>query len=246
MNIAIVVALREEEAAVQTALAALPAVLRGRVSVHRGGMGWEQARQAAIQAAQVPGVGMVCSSGFSGGLIDGLEAGMLVLAERIIALPPTTASFASIKIEKPMPVKDDALANAARALKAANIPYFGGQIATAREPVLKSEDKRMVGVGMQAVAVDMEAAAVAVAARDQGLPVFAMRAISDTVADTLPPEVAGFLDASGKVKMGSVALFAMKGPANMSVLMRLKANAEKAAATLTAAWAAVLPELLAE
>ncbi|MCW8129221.1 MAG: hypothetical protein KIS92_02445 [Planctomycetota bacterium] len=243
-RIGIVVALREEDAAVRAAIDALPEAQRVRVKLARGGMGWKAAEAAATQLAAVPGVRLLCSSGFSGALQDGLEAGSLVLAERVVALPPTTASFASNKIEKPVPVHENALAEAARALMAAGLAYRGGQLATAREPVLKSQDKRMLGLGLQAVAVDMECAAVAYAARNRSLGTFALRAISDTVNDDLPPEVATFLDENGQVKMGNVAKFAMKGPSNVGTLMKLKSNAEKASAALAAGWKAVLPALL--
>lgn len=243
-RIGIVVALREEDAAVRAAIDALPEEQRVRVKLARGGVGWKAADAAAMQLASVPGVKLLCSSGFSGALQEGLEAGSLVLAERILALPPTTASFASNKIEKPMPVQDQALADAARALKDAGFAYRGGQIATSREPVLKSQDKRMLGLGLQSIAVDMEAAAVAQVARGRSLGVFALRSISDAVSEDLPAEIAGFLDENGQVKMGSVAKFAMKGPTNVTVLMKLKGNADKAAAALTAAWKVVLPALL--
>ena len=88
----------------------------------------------------------------------------------------------------------------------------------------------------------MESYAVAQAAAGR-CPVFALRAVSDAVTDALPPEVAGFLDANGDVRMGKVTRFMLGGPRNIRTLMELKSRSDKAAASLTAAWKAVWPAL---
>lgn len=242
--IGIVSALKEEEAAVRAAVDALPEALRARVKTARGGLGWDMAEKAAKELAATPGIALLCSTGFSGGLVDGLEPGALCMAERLLPLPPTTASFASNKIDLPMATNVAAYAAAQAALNAAGLAFRPGLAVTVREPVLKAQEKRFLGMQLKAETVDMESAAVAVAARAASLPSLVMRAISDTVNDDLPPEIAGFLDQSGQLKMGTVAKFAFKNTANVGLLMKLKANADKAAATLTTAWKVVLPALL--
>lgn len=242
--IGIVSALKEEEAAVRAAVDALPEAQRARVKTARGGLGWDMAEKAAKELAATPGLALLCSTGFSGGLVDGLEPGMLCMAERLLPLPPTTASFASNKIDQPLAVNTTACAPALAALKAAGLACRCGMAVTVREPVLQGQEKRFLGMSLKAETVDMESAAVATIARDGKLPVLVLRAISDTVNDDLPPEIAGFLDQSGQLKMGTVAKFAFKNTANVGLLMKLKANADKAAAALTAAWKVVLPALL--
>ena len=110
--------------------------------------------------------------------------------------------------------------------------------------VAGAEDKRNLAAKYHALAVDMESFAMAAALKGRAAFVV-LRAVSDGVADELPPEAGSFLDEKGAVRMGKVLRFASRRPRNLKTLWRLKANAGKAAAGLTAAWKAVwpLPEL---
>ncbi len=73
------------------------------------------------------------------------------------------------------------------------------------------------------------------------MDVLAVRVVSDSVLDELPPEVGGFLDENGSVRVAHVARYAMGGPRNMKTLWELKARTDKAAASLGAAWKVLWP-----
>jgi len=243
-HIAIVVALREELDALSAAVQTLAEPLRTRVRVSQGGIGLEAATKAAESAVLVPGLMLLCSSGFSGGCSEAAAVGTVVLADSICTLPPPTASFASYKIRPPVLVDEAAAKKARQALQAVGLPFHCGPLVVASTPVLQGADKRAVGLAFRALAVDMECGAVEQVARTHSIPFLALRAISDGVQDDLPEEIGEFLDQDGSVRLGKVTRFAFKHPKNVGVLLKLKDHAAKASAALTLAWQAVLPELL--
>ena len=138
--------------------------------------------------------------------------------------------------------KTNAMAEAA--MKKKGIPCRVGTLASVARPLFNSEEKRVLGRTLNALAVDMESAAVARVAAEHGRAFFALRAISDTVDENLPSEVSDFLDETGEVRSGKVLKFAFHGPKNVRELWKLKRHSDQAALALQGAWKAVLPAFL--
>jgi len=230
MLAAIVTALKEELAAVS---AAVPDEDRSGVVLLRGGVGCDAASRAAQRlTAEANTFRWVCSSGFSGGLIDGLEVGDIVIATQAIS---SEAETVDMKLGR---ISTDLIA---AELKKAGVRFHFGATLTVRAAVTRTEDKRELGRKHGAIAVDMEAHSLLTGC-GSARPL-SIRVISDTVNDALPPEVAEFLDEQGNVRMGKVARFMLGGPSNMKTLMALKKRSDIAAASLTKAWRAVWPML---
>lgn len=224
-KLAIITALKEEHSAISAALKGQP------VTVVRAGVGCEAAARATRELLSANAPKLICFSGFCGGLNDALAVGDVVLSSTLRSAP--------LNATYPVDLGFDLQALCA-ALQAAAIPNHLGTIVTVSQPVFSTEDKRRLGQQHNALAVDMESYAVAQAAGTAS-KVFALRTVSDSVGDALPPEIGEFLDANGDVRMGRVARFALLPPTNLSVLMGLKARSDKAAKSLAAAWAAIWP-----
>jgi adenosylhomocysteine nucleosidase len=82
-------------------------------------------------------------------------------------------------------------------------------------------------------AVDMESAAVAGRAREWGVPFRSIRAVSDTASEDLPLDFNLYIDATGRIARGRIALAAMKNPfQKIPALLRLDKNCRIAAESL--------------
>jgi len=231
-KLTILTALREELNAVA---AAIPK--GSQIEVIRGGIGPDSAARATTEVfkkSERPQ--LICSTGFCGGLADGLAVGDVVLASAIVE--------GDDKRRERVDVKAELLKRITESVKSIGIPIHSGVLVSVRDPVLQSAAKRALGTSNSALAVDMESYAIAdTAKQNPGTDFFALRVVSDAVGDELPPEVADFLDAEGKVRTTVVARFALGGPANMKKLWELKGRSDKAAKALTAAWRAVFSAL---
>ncbi|HEY3323693.1 MAG TPA: hypothetical protein VGP72_24780 [Planctomycetota bacterium] len=225
---AIITALKEELAAVR---AGIPADQHAQAVLLRGGVGWQSATRAANGVFTDATPSWLCSSGFCGALCDGLQVGDVVLASSIQCGDAGASAFA---------LDAAFLSNMTAVLKAAGVKFHVGGLICTREPVLTREHKRALGERASCVAVDMESYAVAQAAAGR-CPVFAIRSISDSVEDELPPQVSGFLNENGDVRFINVAKFALSSHRNIKTLCDLGARSKRAAAGLTAAWKALWP-----
>lgn len=227
-KIAVVCALKEELAAVKAGLGGEAA----RFELIQAGVGPKSAARVAEELAareQPPEV--VVSTGFCGGLVDELNVGDIVVAHEVRAGEP------------PAPQNSDRakalIEIVSAALGKTKLRWKCGAMVCAENAVFKSKDKRVLGEKTGALAVDMESFALAANLDSARTALIAIRAVSDSVDDELPPEVAEFLDESGNVRAGKVTRFIFKRPKNFTRLLALKKRADSAAASLTEAWRAL-------
>lgn len=243
VGLGIVVALKAELAAVSAALGVLSAERAACIRIVRGGLGGAAAARAAQKLlAAAPGVKLLASSGFCGGLKEGLEHGGVFLATGVTARVQAEKDPTRAEV---IPAHAEALSIASSALRAAGLSFHTGLLVTVVQPVLTSVEKGRLAKASGAGAVDMEAAAVARVAQARGAGFLSLRAVTDGVEDDLPPEAGEFLDESGKVRPTKVLRYAAGGTTHLRKLWELKSRSEQASAALTAAWQAVLSELLA-
>lgn len=234
-KIVILTALKEELAAVQ---AAIPDGQRSDALLIRAGVGHNatlKALQSLGESGEKPR--LLCTTGFCGGLAEGVAVGDIVLAETVL---DSAQPSAPCQIQPP--IERDALR--AR-LEQAGIRCHAGALISVREPVTQATAKRALGRQHNAVAVDMESFTVVTEGAQLAQHTLVLRAVSDAVDDELPAEVGEFLDEAGNVRVANVARFAARGPGNMKLLWGLKSRTDKAAASLTAAWKTIWPELCA-
>lgn len=97
-----------------------------------------------------------------------------------------------------------------------------------------AEAKAALAKATGAAAVDMETHRIAIAARDFGLPCFAIRAVSDPAVRALPASATDALGEDGRPRVGPVLLGLVRRPWDLPALLAAKRDSEAALAALAA------------
>jgi len=92
------------------------------------------------------------------------------------------------------------------------VPFVQGGIVSLDRVAVTAEEKRALGQATGCSAVDMEYAEVSKIAGEWGVPVGAIRVVSDTAADSLPLDFNRYRDAQGRFSRGRIALAALGRP----------------------------------
>lgn len=154
----------------------------------------------------------VVSTGFCGGTHPGLKVGDIAVATEVRG---ETSSFASSSPKGPKPA-------------------MTGPIVSQDRVASTAADKKRLG-DSGAIAVEMEAAAVAAFAEQTGTPFFCIRVVSDTVEEDMPLDFNDYRTADGDFDRKAVALAALRRPfSRIPALRRLQRNCQIASESLGA------------
>ena len=201
--VALVVALARERRPLQRRLAAarqgragdfrvVVGELAGRaVVLIPAGLGRDRARRALLAASHQFSFRAAWSLGFAGGLTETLCVGDVVCPAAVLLDDGRTGQSFGVA---------PAQAAVRAALAAAGIRIHDGPLLTVDDPLRTPEVKRAAHRRTGAVAVDMEAAGVAEAARDLGIPWLAIKAVVDAAGEALPEFLAGCTTAQGELR----------------------------------------------
>jgi adenosylhomocysteine nucleosidase len=118
-----------------------------------------------------------------------------------------------------------------------------GSLITAPRVLTTSLEKQRLGKETGASAVDMESAAVAVRAAEAGVPMAALRAITDAVDEQLPLDFNRCLDSDGQFHHGRLMLLLARHPGAVGGLIRLGLHSACAGQALASFLAVALPAL---
>jgi len=118
-----------------------------------------------------------------------------------------------------------------------------GSIHTAAGPIGAPEQKAALYAETGAAAVDMESAIARRAAESAGLAFIGIRAISDSAAQAIDPEIFSLLDDLGRPRMAAAAALVLRRPLLMGQLMQLRTDSQRALGNLRLAVRAVLEQL---
>ncbi len=202
------------------------------------GMGRRRAEEAIEAVLAHRAVLAVVSFGFSGGLQGHLAAGDLVLASELMG-----STGPAGEIEPTIYRADRELLGAAtEALQTARLPALCGPTVTVPGIVATPAGKESLGRWTGAVAVDMESYWLARAASARGLPFLALRAVSDTMDEPLPP-LNQLLDDDGDLSAGRLAAHLVREPGSLADLLRMARNVGRARRALAAGVACAVAEL---
>ena len=180
------------------------------------GVGAENARRSAeYLAASTPLCGFV-SIGFAGGLDASLQVGDIVLADRVVD-----------RDSKEQFSCDWNFLSAPCTLR--------GTLLSAASVVANSEEKRLLAGEFQAVAVDMEAAGVARAALRAGLPLGAVKAVTDSAEHSLSIDFDRCRSEDKRFSVWATVRQGLRSYRGARDLWRLAWNARRAAGALAAA-----------
>lgn len=176
---------------------------QGSTVVVCGGIGPEAARRAAQLAVALYQPQLLLSAGFAGALDQQLKVG---------------------QIFRPRVVID--AGDGSRAETAS-----GDGILVSFSSVASSAQKARLAAAYGAQAVDMEAAAVARAARTHGIAFAALKAISDEASFEMP-DLSRFVTQDGQLRMAALVAFAVVRPWLWPALFRLGRNSAEASRAL--------------
>jgi len=185
--------------------------------------------QHAAQALLRQGVGALASFGFAGGLDPTLEAGDLVLADRVI--DPREESIAT----------DIAWRERLQKTLAIVEPVNVGAMAGSDEPVTSIAGKAALFAATEALAVDMESHGVARAARERGVPFIVLRAIVDPARRAVPRAALAGVGENGAYRPLPLLLALLKDPRQLPGLVALARDSRRAARMLGRATAGGAP-----
>ncbi|HJV34439.1 nucleoside phosphorylase [Geomonas sp.] len=184
------------------------------------GMGPKHAAAATKLLIEQESLRVIVNFGFGGGVLPGLEVGELVLAERVLLLETGGVSEAA----GCDPALCDPLIESCRS---AGIALKRGTFITAASIMNKKEVAEKFP-GMTNPVLEMETAAVAATARRAGIPVVAVRGISDAADEELGFSLEEFCDAELNIRIGRVLWCLAKRPWIIPQLLRLASNTKRA------------------
>ncbi|MGI9213077.1 MAG: hypothetical protein ACR2HF_11455 [Methylococcaceae bacterium] len=154
------------------------------------------------------GVSGLVSWGSAGSLTDTLHPGHLVIPESILGATGDVYTA-------------DAEWRGRLIAALTTLPLAGGLLTESLCTIAHPRDKLALNTRTNAVAVDMESAAIAAVARHSEVPFVAIRAIADTASMTLPRSVSLSINTSGKLCLHKLMWHAALRPDEWMALKQL-------------------------
>ena len=193
------------------------------VTVVRSGVG---PLSTAGRLAEIPEPGefdCVLSIGCAGALSPSLNIGDVVIPNEIVddASPGVSYNPSS-----------ELLDIAKRCCEECGFTSHSNTTVSTSEVAATVEAKESLAEKCGAVAVDMETAQVAAWADKLGLPMLALRTISDTSIDRIPPEIGEVVDRKGKLRPARAISVLARKPGLALEAVRLKKNMDSSLKTL--------------
>jgi hypothetical protein len=136
----------------------------------------------------------------------------------------------------------DVVVDAPAEIIPAGLPFkmLSGEIYTTTGIVGHPQEKTLLFEQTGASAVDMETSIVRDEAHRLGLPLLALRAISDAAGDSIDPVVSTFITTVGRPKPAAICMGLARRPWLLPQMRRLNASSKIALANLGAAVAALV------
>ena len=177
------------------------------------GPGPKLAREAILAAFEYGQPDAVLSTGFCGALAESLAVADIFIASRVIA-PEAGEEFEARCLPSQKPSKETP----------------GTLVSVDRVATTVEEKSELHRQGY--AAVEMEAAGVAHAARERGLPFYCVRTVSDCARESLPLDLNEYRDREGRFRKRAIAAAALRSPTVAKNLMRLDRQCRTASEAL--------------
>jgi len=191
------------------------------------GMGPQHAAAATRKLIELASPRALLNFGFGGGVLPGLAVGDLVLAERVFLLEKGELSEA--------PAPDTALSGLVlQACESGNLSLRRGAFITAAAIMNKEKVAAAWQGRIPHPVLEMETAAVLREGARAGIPVVAVRGISDAADEELDFSLEEFCDRELRISPLRVLACIARKPRIIPQLMRLAANSNKAGLKLAA------------
>lgn len=196
------------------------------------GMGFDNAARAAETAVRKVRPDLLISIGFCGGIAPELQAGDVVVAQQVVIVSEDGVE------EVPVSFSASGQNFVARQIGSR---IFGGLFVSTPVIMPKKQLAAMLPANSPWPVVEMESAAIAIVAAENGIPLLAIRAVTDSVAEELDFSLDEFCDQDmRRILPHKVLLTVLRKPRIIPQLLRLSRSSRIAADSITAA----LPGLL--
>ena len=187
----------------------------------RTGVGPERAAGATRWAIDIVRPRAVVSTGCAGALLEGIGTGDVIVADEIVTADGTTRPTNSRWSERYR-----------QAAASAGIGARRGRLFTSTEMLLGPGAKRAVAERTGAIAVDMEAAAVADCGHAAGTEVGVARVILDPLDLSIPSELPAVTTDSGRPSLARLLTAIARRPRLAADLIRVGASVPRCRAAL--------------
>jgi adenosylhomocysteine nucleosidase len=240
MKIGIITAMPEETHSVARAIGGARnnlinglVVLQGAFAGHdilivEAGMGFNKAAKAAEKLVQQVCPDMIISAGFCGGISAELQVGDVVVATGLTIV--SEKSLDNVPVEIPSFCKNFVVRQAAEGHR-----VFGGLFASTPVIMQKSLLATQLPADAPFPVVEMESAAVAIIAVENGIPFAGIRSVSDPFDEELGFSLDEFCDDRMRIRIPKVLLTIARKPRIIPQLIRLARSSRVAAASLSQA-----------
>jgi adenosylhomocysteine nucleosidase len=192
----------------------------------RTGMGKDSALSALKEALSLTVPSLILSIGYAGGLDLKLKVGDLVLADKILEINQ------AISLSKTYSLDPKQLDLFERLDSNKKIIIYRGTLITVNQVIADSSAKQELGASHKALAVDMETSSLISYAIENKIPFVSVRAISDTMEQSLI-NISSVVDDGGKVSKIKAGWYAVTHPSVIKSFMSLRIQSQKATTNLT-------------
>jgi len=179
--------------------------------------------------------GMAVSFGIAGAPRRGLAIGDVVAGRGVHRLESGRAGLA-----RPLAALSDAAFNAA----AEPLGLVGARLSWGSVLTTWGDQALSASAAVENPVLEMESAGIADACAEAGVPLYAFRAISDSVDEPLPFSLSDYLDERQQLMVGRLAAAVIRRPHLLPALLRLARNAGRAADNAALAALAAVQEML--
>lgn len=188
-------------------------------TIMRCGIGGANA-QRAVMALHDTGVDAVLSWGCAAGLHSDIEPGALLVPAIVIDVDGE-----NIEVDPQLHTRICQRLGGLAAIRVESL-------VSSDAPVVSQQQKAELYARYGAVALDMESAAIALAARSCGIPFAAVRVILDPASQALPEAVIAGMEDDGGFAIGRCLRCLLKRPSDLIAMISLARNSRRAGETL--------------
>ena len=193
----------------------------------QGGVGIEKASAVCREALAAQSLDLAVSSGFACALVPS-PVGELLIGTHVLHQGDAVGSFGPRDV---LSCSESLTKEALDAAGRADVPARSGRFVTVSRVVWQAQEKSEVGHATGAIGLDMESAAIGVAARERHIPFLVVRAVSDLHDEDLPLDFNHCLTPAGWVRGAAACLMR---PSRLIGLGRLGAHCATASTRITA------------
>jgi adenosylhomocysteine nucleosidase len=205
----------------------------------RSGIGLENAAAAANILIKQAKPCLIVNFGFCGAVTPGPQVGDIIIAQRILLNREDLFSPQSGIVEEEAKRITRFLSDT---MSFSEVPVYGGVFVTCAEIKSKSEMARQLPSWVKNPVLEMETAAVAMAAAKGGTPFIAVRSISDDASEELGFSISELSDEMMNIRLGKTLLTIAKKPMIIPQMLRLSKNSRKAGENLALAITGLLDD----